>query len=533
MVEVRINEPVDLFGARLESISIEVTSKCNLRCAYCSKADPVHEASPDANADMTDEMIAELYRSCKAAGIRSVSLSGVGETTMMPGWHARISQFLDDPEIKTQLVSNFARLFDETDLEALLKLDVLQISFDTPHFALLRKLRSRVDVRTIAYNIVRLRQKGRALGRVPYLIVNCTLCRENVGHIVDLAQFCRELAIDELLITSMMGVTEQRPAPDGLGFCDDDEVILLAQQILLAQELLAESSTSLRLRQELEERIADVLDSLRDGKSFEHPAASFNRPRPLSACRQPWASPIVGALGKVSACCGIGDAIQVGDLSTQSFADVMNGEAIRRIRESILSGRPIIDCESCSFASPQSFPEFTHHLRRWLGASTAPYDSDVNSAVWPTLFGSENHPILVENASSFSADAHGAITLIEDQGFGQHRVLVDTAAVKISEIQIVARLIGRRLLRLDIHDGLDLLTRIHLHSLGRLRADVSVGALDYALKPGVDGWFEFRARLAEPLVVSHVNVSSIRGDGADRFSGDGRSGFAVASFHMS
>jgi molybdenum cofactor biosynthesis enzyme MoaA len=43
---------IDPLRAQLDSIAIEVTSKCNLRCAYCHKADDVVEAMPGANDDM-------------------------------------------------------------------------------------------------------------------------------------------------------------------------------------------------------------------------------------------------------------------------------------------------------------------------------------------------------------------------------------------------------------------------------------------------------------------------------------------------
>src|SRR5262245_37944665 len=120
---------VDLLRARVQSVAIEVTSKCNLRCSYCHKADDVLEAMPGANDDMTDVMLDDLYRYCKEAGIRNVTLSLGGETTMHLGWQHRIAKFLDDPELETFMVSNFARLLSEEDLEALTKLNSLQVSF--------------------------------------------------------------------------------------------------------------------------------------------------------------------------------------------------------------------------------------------------------------------------------------------------------------------------------------------------------------------------------------------------------------------
>jgi molybdenum cofactor biosynthesis enzyme MoaA len=98
-------DQVDVLRARLDSVCIEVTSKCNLRCSYCGKADDRYEAIPGNNTDMTDDMVGALYRYCKQTGIRHVSLSGVGETAMTAGWHKGLARFLDDPEIGAHLVS--------------------------------------------------------------------------------------------------------------------------------------------------------------------------------------------------------------------------------------------------------------------------------------------------------------------------------------------------------------------------------------------------------------------------------------------
>src|SRR5579862_6852124 len=87
---------IDVLRPRVDSIAIEVTSRCNLRCSYCHKADAVFEALPASNMDMTDEMIRGLYASCKEAGIRHVALAVGGETTFATNWEQRIADFLDD-----------------------------------------------------------------------------------------------------------------------------------------------------------------------------------------------------------------------------------------------------------------------------------------------------------------------------------------------------------------------------------------------------------------------------------------------------
>src|SRR5690349_21684858 len=96
---------------------------------------------PGANDDMTPAMIDDLHHYCKAAGIRNVTLSVGGETTVVADWYKRIARFLDDLEIETHMVSNFARPLLDDELEAFTRLDALQVSFDSANPAMVRKLR--------------------------------------------------------------------------------------------------------------------------------------------------------------------------------------------------------------------------------------------------------------------------------------------------------------------------------------------------------------------------------------------------------
>jgi hypothetical protein len=47
--------------------------------------------------------------------------------------------------------------------------------------------------------------------------------------------------------------------------------------------------------------------------------------------------------------------------------EIVDGEAARALRASILEGRPIVPCRTCSLAHSMSFPEFARDLRAWLG----------------------------------------------------------------------------------------------------------------------------------------------------------------------
>ena len=357
--------PLDILRPRTESVALEITSKCNLRCCYCPKADDTYEALPGSNADMSDSVIDAVYEYCKRNGVQTVSLSGTGETAMSKGWHTRLARFLDDPQIGAHLVSNFVRLFDDDDLVALTKLRSLQISFDSADIALVRRLRSKADLRTISYNILRLRQKMTELGRGPYIFVNCTLWRENVGHLADLAGFCRQLGINTLLVTEGMALTANNPhIPAAMEAMIDADVVLLAQQIIAAEKTLQGSGTSLLLQGHLAARIDEIVTATRERMPFPNPAAHFHRAKPRSsACRMPWTQPFVRADGSVLPCCMDGES--VGHLAKSSLDDIIDGTAYRAVRASILEGRPTVPCNGCSLAEAGNFAEFASEVHAW------------------------------------------------------------------------------------------------------------------------------------------------------------------------
>jgi MoaA/NifB/PqqE/SkfB family radical SAM enzyme len=521
---------VDALRARPFSIAIGVTGKCNLRCSYCHKSDAVREARPAANADLPDDVIDGIYRYSKLTGLKHVTLSGGGETTMFDGWHQRIAQFLDDAEIESHIVSNFARIFSDDDLNALAKFRAIQISFDSADSAMVRKLRSKADLRTITINILRLRQKVRELGRRQTLIVNCTVWRDNIAGIAQLAGFCRELGIDQLLLTEGFVSTENNyTVPETLDTLGDEEVVLLAQQIVATEDALFDGTTSLRLQDHLRMRIGEVLEEVRQGGKPRDAAQSFQRTLTLSACRQPWQSPLVTQDGRVWACCVGAEEALIGDLANSTMAEILDSDAARAIRASILEGKPTLPCDGCSFASDLSLTDFAQDIREWQGDTAEPRETDVQFTVWPGLLSVPDHQVILENASL--TVSQGIASLIENDTYGLHRVLVDID----NSTKIIFRMHphGRRRLRLDLahQSGHQMIGRLHVAAARAPTAEVTMGELCHGVTLLPDGWLEVTVRSSVPF--SHINISLMRDDDAVLYRGDGKSAMEIWDLQIS
>src|SRR5262249_7831975 len=148
---------------------------------------------------------------------------------------------------------------------------------------------------------------------------------------------------------------------------------------------------------------------------------------------QPWQSPMVGATGKVVACCGSGSAGPIGSLATQGMSEGMDGAAARAIRASVLEGRPTVACETCSFAQDVSFAEFSRQVRGWLGdTSVPPQQTDQRRDVWPGLLGAPDYPVVVENAVLKAGGDQAMLTERSQEGY--HRVFFDVARAAYSRV---------------------------------------------------------------------------------------------------
>jgi MoaA/NifB/PqqE/SkfB family radical SAM enzyme len=514
---------------RTHSIAVGVTGKCNLRCCYCHKSDEIFEAAPSANADLSDDLIERVYRYCKGNDIRHVTLSLGGETTMLPSWYRRIEKFLEDAEIEAHIVSNFARMFDDDDLTALAKFRAIQISFDSADLQMVRRLRSKADLRTITLNIVRLRQKVTDLGRRQTLTVNCTLWRDNIAGIANLAGFCRELGIHQLLLTPGFISTEHNyKVPDTLDTLTDGDVLTLIQQITIAEEALSNSTTELRIHENLRLRIDHLLHAIRDGKWPQNAAAEFHRRLGVSACRQPWQAPLVTQTGKVLPCCVADETAAIGDLTvTPDLAAILESNAARAVRASILNGEQILPCDKCQFASELPPVDFAQDIREWQGVSSpAPREIVRQFTVWPDLFGMDEWPVIVEDANLVS---NGDIaTLNESESYAMHRVLIDCNNQAKINFRIIHK--GRRRLRIDFasEGSRTMIGRVHIAATKSPVRDIEIGALACHFQAVADGWFEVAVQ--SPAAFSHVNIALMNEQGAVIYRGNGRS--AVEFSHV-
>jgi hypothetical protein len=160
----------DLLTDHVDIVLFETTTNCNLRCTYCGLSLPWY-----VGQDFDFSRIEKLVQEMVAARVAGVQISGHGETTIIPNWEAYCKYF-QDHGIAVAITSNFAIVYSEAEIDAFAKMGCITISIDTVDRELLKQVRRKVDLRTILYNMqrVRLRSVGH-YRREPNFNWQCTL----------------------------------------------------------------------------------------------------------------------------------------------------------------------------------------------------------------------------------------------------------------------------------------------------------------------------------------------------------------------
>lgn len=337
-------------------VMVELTSKCNLRCVYCPKSQPGDELRPGRDQEMEPAVLARFENFLARLAARSTPvrllLVGTGETTHAEDWRARCAPFLAVPGSKG-LISNFARVFTDEDLDCLLAFDAITVSLDTTDPALLKRIRRKVDLRTVTYNVVRLRARSVAKGvACPVLDVNCTLTDQVALGVRDLAIWAATLGMG-LVLSSLyeMPDIEGQVAVRCVTAISNDDFNSFLGQIVEVDDMYAGLDPNFRLQPNLKTRIEEHINLLGGAEPTEPSASSTSQTR---LCMQPWTRFTLAADGLVYPCCVTTE--EVGSLAEGPVEAVLFGEKARSFRRRLLEGDMPAPCRTCSNA-PLGSPE--------------------------------------------------------------------------------------------------------------------------------------------------------------------------------
>jgi MoaA/NifB/PqqE/SkfB family radical SAM enzyme len=345
-----------LFKSNWEHLSVEFTTFCNLRCVYCKGG--AGSKSQNQNALLMDtETARNVMAAAKIINFCDINLNGSGEFTTMPNWVSLIREFPKAAEQSLYLVSNFAKIFSDAELDALLYMDRIYISLDSANKNLLKLLRPPVDIRTITYNLLKLKVRALLLKRkMPFVRINCVVSNLNGTNLEDLSGYCVYLGVDEIEFFPL-NVTEnaEHNGLKSFSSLSENEIKEISKQLEKACRMLSAHTIKYRITDELKRILSEpstensdqqkILDGCREPGCDQGQMSSLANPKikwqpepnkTTRICLQPWKRILIGANGYVYPCCR--KSIVMGDLRKKSLLKIIEDKPLITLRKALLSG---------------------------------------------------------------------------------------------------------------------------------------------------------------------------------------------------
>lgn len=342
-----------VLGIRPLKLEMDVTSQCNLRCTMCYLSDPRFGRRPrvDVSVDSFREIARQVFPHC---GLVSLSFG------TEPLLHPRIEELLEITAREgvpwRYLITN-AQLLDERRIETFVRVPLhgFSISVDASTRTTYERIRRGASWDRLIANVRALQAAKRRAGSVfPRITFNFVLMRSNLEELPGLVELAHELGVE--------GVAAMHVTPfEGLDTADErlDGEPERCNAVLARTRAVAERlGVPVALPESFD--VADAAPAvLKDatpvGFLFPEPTA------PTTGCPFPWQFVGIDPYGNVVPCGHWYTRPPMGDVHTQSFAEIWNGARWRELRREHAGGDLASDCRHCPAAgmgscdNPDSF----------------------------------------------------------------------------------------------------------------------------------------------------------------------------------
>lgn len=160
-------------------LSLEVTTRCNLDCIYCTK-----KTKGVDDLDLNPELLKQIYK--EIDDFVRVIICGIGESFLYPGIYKLIG---DCKKQKFCIVTNGTIPIDFPKLNANGNVEILIISIDALEQKLLNQISGRYKFENLLENLESYDKYIKEGGPRIQRVLNCTLNEHNVSEIIKLVEF--------------------------------------------------------------------------------------------------------------------------------------------------------------------------------------------------------------------------------------------------------------------------------------------------------------------------------------------------------
>ncbi len=363
--------PLDLtYSDATHWISLELTSRCNLRCVYCGKSWNKNES--ERAFDFPEEWIAPSMKTLQQRGLIGVIASGIGETTIREGWQA-ICRSFHDAGLNLTIISNFARQMTPEDIATLARFSSIQVSIDTSDPELFARLRRGARLETVLANIDKVLEYSKSDGLPqPEFRFDIVVADKTIRGMEGVVRLGMKHGVTDFYFANLYKGGE---AAGGFNVYNSTTLpkAELAEGLASLEcsiELVKSAGCKVECHSGLIEGIraklnvtASACDTLRilgeGGQSWGAPGVGKGMTRD---CSDPWKYATLCAHGEVRPCCAYD--YPIGDLHTESLEEVLNGPKLRKFRQDLLSGNLEEHlCKHCSMRPQIAVGEFQRRMR--------------------------------------------------------------------------------------------------------------------------------------------------------------------------
>lgn len=360
-----------LYVNSIEKVTLEFTTRCNLKCTYCAVTRPWHRKT-DLDVTEFDQLVKEM----KEAGVKQVQISGGGETTIVKDWDGYLATLIDNG-FQVTIISNLAKPLTERAVRGLSRCSEITSSCDTVIPEMYEAIRKGGDFETFAYNILRIRAQCAMDGRPsPRLIWNAVANDKMIFDVDQWVAMGIALGVDHFQISEMSkyddlpGMISVNP----VGMMDAGDLVRAraavehARSIAQAagrwfavlpavEEALNGSRRIMRNEVEVDSSgegrpvllksrtLVQVLDL--EGNATEVPVpppAPVEPGRTTKNCLMPWTEAFVWATNDIAPCCMYK---RIREFHGVGLLEALNSEPLVQIREGLLTGNLLRGCSVC------------------------------------------------------------------------------------------------------------------------------------------------------------------------------------------
>jgi radical SAM protein with 4Fe4S-binding SPASM domain len=337
-------------------VKMKLTWQCNLACGMCDYW------RQDLATPLTFDLVTRTLDDLAALGCRKVHFSG-GEPTLRPDLpdiiaHARRLK------LRVTLTTNGTLVTHDLAKRLVVAgLNSVCVSIDSPVRSVHDRIRGAPGAfkQTIA-GVRELHRAAKQRGVSLPIRINTVVSRENYHTLDKLPALAHSLGAKSLLL---MPVDD----PSGALWLNKRRLLDYNRRIAPA---LAEQALALGVMRSPREAypFGTTREELAASRNGQYARGQFER----QPCYAPWTHALVAADARVAPCCSA-PRVTLGNLQEQTFADIWQGEAYRRLRQAMRDGTPLPHCAGCDvFLAENRVLHQIHlnrHLRKSMGAGDA------------------------------------------------------------------------------------------------------------------------------------------------------------------